>query len=335
MENLLEIKNLRTNFMTSNGIVQAVRGVNISLDRGECVGIVGESGCGKSVTMMSILKLLDDNAVVNADEIKFNGIDLMGRDAKFMRTLLGSGIGMVFQDPLTSLNPLYTIGNQLMEPIKIHTNMKSKDAREKAIELLRLVGIPSPESRLKQYPHELSGGMRQRVMIAIAISCEPDLLVADEPTTALDVTIQAQILDLMADLKNKINTSIILISHDLGIISGMCQRVIVMYGGMIMEEGSIDDIFYRTAHPYTKGLLNSIPKIENGKREKLVPIVGSPPDLLNPPKGCPFAGRCDYAMKICGGYLPGIKDISKSHRSACWMLHPKAAMSKKGVLANG
>jgi len=335
MENLLEIKNLRTNFTTSNGVVQAVRGINISLDKGECLGIVGESGCGKSVTMMSILKLLDDNAVVSADEIKFKGIDLMDKDAKFMRTLLGSGIGMVFQDPLTSLNPLYTIGNQIMEPIKIHTNMSSKDARAKAVELLRLVGIPSPESRLKQYPHELSGGMRQRVMIAIAISCEPDLLVADEPTTALDVTIQAQILDLMVDLKNKINTSIILISHDLGIISGMCERVIVMYGGMVMEEGSIDDIFYKTSHPYTKGLLNSIPKIENGKREKLVPIFGSPPDLLNPPKGCPFSGRCDYAMKICGSHLPGMKEISQSHRSACWMLHPKAATLSKGVLTNG
>ena len=335
MDNLLEVKNLNTSFITDNGIVRAVRGVNLSIGRGESVGVVGESGCGKSVTMLSILKLLDENAVVNSESIIFDDIDLVNKNKSYMRSIQGDKIGMIFQDPLTSLNPLFTIGNQLMEPLKIHKKMTKQQAREKAVNLLDLVGIPSPEKRLKQYPHEFSGGMRQRVMIAMAMSCDPSLLIADEPTTALDVTIQAQILELMLDLKNKFNTSIILITHDLGVISSMSQRVIVMYGGLIVEEGPIDDIFYNTAHPYTKGLLNSIPKLNSLANEKLIPIHGSPPDLLNPPAGCPFTGRCDYAMKICKQHQPALLNVSNDHKSACWLMHSKAVALNKGVMING
>lgn len=334
MNKLLEVNNLKTSFITGNGIVRAVRGVNMSIGYGESVGVVGESGCGKSVTMLSIMRLLDDNAVINADSINFQGVDLVKQDRKYMRNVQGNKIGMVFQDPLTSLNPLFTIGTQLMEPLKIHKKMRKKEAEKKAINLLDLVGIPSPEKRLKQYPHEFSGGMRQRVMIAIAMSCEPNLLIADEPTTALDVTIQAQILDLMKDLKNRYNTSIILITHDLGVISNMCSRVLVMYGGLIVEEGPIEDIFYKTAHPYTKGLLNSIPKVSENKKEKLIPINGSPPDLLNPPLGCPFVGRCDYAMRICKNHLPKFVNITDSHKSACWLLHSKVKVISKGVVSH-
>lgn len=331
MDNLLIVNNLKTNFLTSNGIVKAVRGVNFSIGHGETVGVVGESGCGKSVTMLSIMKLLDENAAITADSIIFEGIDLMKKDSKYMRGVEGNKIGMVFQDPLTSLNPLFTVGNQLMEPLRIHKKLSKNEARERAINLLQLVGIPSAENRLKQYPHEFSGGMRQRVMIAMAMSCNPSLLIADEPTTALDVTIQAQILDLMRDLQEKSTTSIILITHDLGVISSMCSRILVMYGGLIVEEGNIDDIFYNTAHPYTKGLLNSIPKTTGKKREKLIPIHGSPPDLLNPPIGCPFTGRCKYAMKICKDHLPELIQVADGHKSSCWLLHSKATLNKEVI----
>ena len=335
MKNLLEVKNLNTSFITVNGIVRAVRGINVFVGRGESVGVVGESGCGKSVTMLSILRLLDDNALINADSINFDGVDILKKDKSYMRSVQGNKIGMVFQDPLTSLNPLFSIGNQLTEPLRIHKKMTKKEADAKAAKLLNLVGISSPERRLKQYPHEFSGGMRQRIMIAIAMSCDPGLLIADEPTTALDVTIQAQILDLMSELKNKFNTSIILITHDLGVISNMCSRVIVMYGGLVVEEGPIDDIFYRTAHPYTIGLLNSIPKIEGGRKGKLIPIHGSPPDLLNPPKGCPFVDRCDYSMNICKQHQPALINVADDHKSACWLLHSKAIALNKGGVING
>jgi oligopeptide transport system ATP-binding protein len=330
MKNILEVNNLNTNFVNGNGTVKAVRGISMNIARGESVGVVGESGCGKSVTMLSILRLLDDNARINADSISFENVDLLKKDKGYMRGIQGNKIGMVFQDPLTSLNPLFTVGNQLIEPLLIHKKMSKKEAEAKAVNLLNLVGIPSPEKRLKQYPHEFSGGMRQRIMIAIAMSCEPSLLIADEPTTALDVTIQAQILELMLELKNKYSTSIILITHDLGVISSMCSRVIVMYGGLVVEEGPIDDIFYNTAHPYTRGLLNSIPKIEGSKKEKLIPIHGSPPDLLNPPEGCPFVDRCDYAMNICKHHQPSLVNVSDEHKSACWLLHSKASAFCKG-----
>jgi len=325
-ERLLEVNNLHTQFHTDAGVVQAVRGVTFHIDKGESVGIVGESGCGKSVTMLSIMQLLGDNAKIQANSVLFEGDNLLEENSKYMRHLEGDSIGMIFQDPMTSLNPLFSIGNQLIEPLKIHKKMSDIDARAKAINMLELVGIPSPENRLKQYPHEFSGGMRQRVMIAIAMCCDPKLLIADEPTTALDVTIQAQILDLMRDLKEKFSTSVVLISHDLGVIASLCTRVIVMYGGLIMEEGALEDIFYRTAHPYTIGLLKSIPKNDG---ERLVPIDGTPPDLMNPPKGCPFASRCSQAMKICGMCCPSLTQVGESHVSACWLLHKSAPANER------
>ena len=323
-EHLLEVKNLQTNFRTGGGIVQAVRGVDLYVDAGEFLGIIGESGCGKSVTMMSILHLLEDNAAVRAETIKFNGVNLQEQSKKQIRKLLGSQIGMIFQDPMTSLNPLYTIGNQLTEPLRQHLNMSRSEASKRAVEMLQLVGINEPEKRLKQYPHELSGGMRQRAMIAVAMCCNPKLLIADEPTTALDVTIQAQIMELMADMQKRFSTATILITHDLGVIASVCTRVMVMYGGKIMEEGSVDDIFYRPAHPYTEGLLRSVPNDGTGSKEKLIPIPGSPPDLMNPPAGCPFTARCPKAMKICALAPAQLQDVEPDHRAACWLLHPQA-----------
>ncbi len=332
-EHLLEVKNLQTNFATGAGIVQAVRGIDIYVDSGEFLGIVGESGCGKSVTMLSIMRLLADNAAVRADKLEFNGKDLLSENEKAMKKLRGNEIGMIFQDPMTSLNPLYTVGTQLMEPLKLHQKLNKKEAKEKAIEMLRIVGINEPERRLNQYPHEMSGGMRQRVMIAIAMCCDPKILIADEPTTALDVTIQAQIMELMQELKEKFSTSVILITHDLGVIAQVCTRVVVMYGGLIMEEGSLDQIFYETKHPYTKGLLESVPRdteLKDGvyEKEKLKPIPGSPPDLMNPPKGCPFAARCQYAMRICNMAPAELTTVSEGHRAACWLLHPQAAAAR-------
>ena len=323
-EHLLEVKNLQTNFRTGGGIVQAVRGVDLHVDAGEFLGIIGESGCGKSVTMMSILHLLEDNAAVRAETIQFNGVNLQEQSKKQIRKLLGSQIGMIFQDPMTSLNPLYTIGNQLTEPLRQHLNMSRSEASKRAVEMLQLVGINEPEKRLKQYPHELSGGMRQRAMIAVAMCCNPKLLIADEPTTALDVTIQAQIMELMADMQKRFSTATILITHDLGVIASVCTRVMVMYGGKIMEEGSVDDIFYRPAHPYTEGLLRSVPNDGTGSKEKLIPIPGSPPDLMNPPAGCPFTARCPKAMKICALAPAQLQDVGPDHRAACWLLHPQA-----------
>ncbi len=335
-EHLLEVKNLQTNFATGTGIVQAVRGIDLHVDSGEFLGIVGESGCGKSVTMLSIMRLLADNAAVRADKLEFNGKDLLAENEKAMKKLRGNEIGMIFQDPMTSLNPLYTVGTQLMEPLKLHQKLKKKEAKEKAIEMLRIVGINEPEKRINQYPHEMSGGMRQRVMIAIAMCCDPKILIADEPTTALDVTIQAQIMELMQDLKERFSTSVILITHDLGVIAQVCTRVVVMYGGLVMEEGSLDQIFYETKHPYTKGLLESVPRdaeLEDGvyEKQKLKPIPGSPPDLMNPPKGCPFAARCQYAMKICNMAPAELTTVSEGHRAACWLLHPQAAARNKEV----
>ena len=329
-DHLLEVKNLRTNFATGGGIVQAVRGVDLYVDAGEFLGIVGESGCGKSVTMMSIMRLLADNAAVRADKLTFDGKDILSQSKKEMKIIRGNEIGMIFQDPMTSLNPLYTVGNQLMEPLRVHKKMSRAQAKEYAIEMLRTAGINEPEKRLNQYPHEMSGGMRQRAMIAIAMCCNPKILIADEPTTALDVTIQAQIMELMQELKNKFSTSVILITHDLGVIAQVCTRVVVMYGGLIMEEGSLHQIFYEPKHPYTKGLLKSVPRNENlgegtYEKQKLVPIPGSPPDLMNPPKGCPFAARCQNAMRICNIAPADLTTVSDGHRAACWLLHPHAA----------
>ncbi|MBN1039166.1 ABC transporter ATP-binding protein [Clostridium botulinum] len=324
MEKLLEVKDLKTSFQTNVGEVHAVRGVSFYLDKGEALGIVGESGCGKSVTMMSIMRLLADNGKLAGGEIKFDGRDLSDIKESEMESIRGNDIGMIFQDPMTSLNPVYTIGDQLTEPLMKHTGMSRSEAKKEAIKMLKLVGIPSPEKRIKQYPHEFSGGMRQRAMIAMSLICEPKLIIADEPTTALDVTIQAQILDLMKDLKEKLNTSIILITHDLGVVADLCSRINVMYGGIIVETGTTEDIFYRGKHPYTWGLLRSVPNPKENSNEKLKPIEGQPPDLLKPPVGCPFAARCEYAMRVCLQKQPPQFDMGENHKVACWLCHEDA-----------
>lgn len=324
MDKLLDINNLYTSFHTYLGKVKAVQGVSFCLDKGEALGIVGESGSGKSVTMMSIMKLLPDNGEIEVDSIKFLDKNLTKLDNKEMENIRGNEIGMVFQDPMTSLNPVLKIGYQLAEPLIKHKHINKKDANKKVVEMLKLVGIPSAEKRINQYPHEFSGGMRQRAMIAMALICNPKLLIADEPTTALDVTIQAQIIELMKDLKSKINMSIILITHDLGIVADLCSRINVMYGGMIIEKGSTRDIFYNSKHPYTWGLLRSIPNPKAEIKERLKPIEGTPPDLLKPPKGCPFYPRCEYAMKICLEQMPQAFKISEDHFASCWLNHPDA-----------
>lgn len=328
MEKLLEIKNLRTVFQTYAGQVSAINDVTISIGFGEAVGIVGESGSGKSVTMLSVMKLLSENGKVSAGEITFDGKDMSGLSEKAIQRIRGNEIGMIFQDPMTSLNPVFTIGNQLVEAIMKHNRrMPKKQAMDKAIDMLKLVGMPSPEKRFHQYPHEFSGGMRQRVMIAMALSCEPKLLIADEPTTALDVTIQAQIIELMKDLKDKINMSIILITHDLGLVADICDRVIVMYGGTLVEQGLVEDIFYNPQHPYTVGLLNSIPRLNMGK-ERLKPVDGSPPDMINPPVGCPFTARCPHAMEICNLHKPAYEKVTGGHGAACWLLYKQEGGEK-------
>ena len=324
MGKLLDIKGLKTSFHTHIGEVQAVRGTNLYLNRGEAIGIVGESGCGKSVSMMSIMGLLSSNGKVVDGEIIFEGQDIANVSEKVMETIRGNKIGMIFQDPMTSLNPVLTIGDQLTESLIKHKGMKKKEAIEEAIKMLALVGIPSPEKRIKQYPHEFSGGMRQRVMIAMSLICKPDLIIADEPTTALDVTIQAQILDLMKELKDELNTAIILITHDLGVVADLCTRIYVMYGGIVVEEGTDEDIFYRGKHPYTWGLLRSVPNPKRNNKEKLIPIEGQPPDLLKPPAGCPFAERCEYAMKICMEKQPPMFEVNEGHKAACWLCHENA-----------
>lgn len=324
MSKLLEVKNLKTSFKTHIGDVQSVRGVSFHLNKGEALGVVGESGCGKSVTMMTIMRLLGENAKIEAETITFDDKDITKPTEKLMQTIRGNDMSMIFQDPMTSLNPLFTIGDQLTEHLIKHKKISKKEAKEKAIKMLDMVGIPSPEKRLKQYPHEFSGGMRQRVMIAMSLICEPKLIIADEPTTALDVTIQAQILDLMKDLKEKLDTSIILITHDLGVVADLCSRINVMYGGLIVEEGTTEDIFYRGRHPYTWGLLRSVPNPKSELKEKLIPIEGQPPDLLKPPVGCPFTARCDYAMKICKEKQSPLFEIAEGHRAACWLCHKNA-----------
>ena len=331
MSRLLEVKNLTTNFHIGVGCVQAVRNVSFHLDAGESLGIVGESGSGKSVTMMSIMGLLPDYADVTADSIRFNDREMTKMSVGEFRKVRGNEIGMIFQDPMTSLNPLYTVENQIAEPLRIHRGMSKAEARREALELLKRVEIPNPEARLKQYPHELSGGMRQRVMIAAAIACQPKLVIADEPTTALDVTIQAQVLDLLNHLKESSNASIIMITHDLGVIASMCSRILVMYGGIICEQGTVREIFYEPRHPYTWGLLRSIPKMTERKDEKLIPINGTPPDMLCPPKGCPFAPRCPYAMPVCRKYLAPNTVLGETHSCACHLLHPNAPKVERGL----
>ena len=316
---LIDIQDLRVSFFTPGGEVQAVRGVSWFLDEGEALGIVGESGSGKSVSVYAIMRLLQHPGRVTGGSIHFNGTDILSLSEDDMRKIRGNEIAMIFQDPMTSLNPVYTIGNQICEPLKLHRNMKGKRARERAVELLDMVGIPKPERRLKQYPFEFSGGMRQRAMISMALACEPKLLIADEPTTALDVTIQAQILEILKDLKSRRNMSIIMITHDLGIVSDICDKIIIMYGGEIMEYGPIETLYASPCHPYTKGLINSLPKIDEEVGTQLTPIEGSPVDLMHPPAGCPFAARCDQCMKVCLTEKPPYFEMEPDHYSACWL----------------
>ena len=320
---ILEVNNLHTSFFTDAGEVCAVNGISFNLEPGKTLGIVGESGSGKSVTAYSIMQILASTGKITGGEVKYKGEDITKWNKKQMQSFRGSKCSIIFQDPMTSLNPVYTVGNQLTEAIRLHTNKTKKEAKERAIEMLKLVGVNEPESRVKQYPHELSGGMRQRVMIAMALACEPDILIADEPTTALDVTIQAQILELMQDLQKKLGMAIIMVTHDLGVIASMCDEILVMYGGRVCERGSADDIFYRPAHEYTKGLLRSIPKAHE-KGGELQAIPGTPPDLMDPPKGCPFAARCQETMIVCQNYMPDYTDCGKNHKSACWMLDEMA-----------
>ena len=318
-EHLVDIQHERLSFFTPAGEVKALNDVSIHLNDGEVLGIVGESGSGKSVTAYSLMGLTAYPGKLVGGTIDFNGHRINDLSEKEFRKIRGNEVSIIFQNPMTSLNPVYTIGNQIMEVILLHTDKNKEQARARAKELLELVGINEPEKRLKQYPHELSGGMRQRVMIAIALACEPKLLIADEPTTALDVTIQAQILELMMDLKKKLGMAIIMITHDLGVVASMCDRIAVMYAGRIVEYGTTDDIFYNPKHEYTKGLLKSIPRLDAKEHERLVPIEGTPIDLLNPPAGCPFAPRCSNCMKICLREMAPVTTFDDVHYTQCWM----------------
>lgn len=327
MEKLLEVKDLKVSFFTDLGETQAVKGAGFAIGEGDFFGIVGESGSGKSVTTKSILRLGPSNCKIMGGEILFRGEDILKKNEAELREIRGGEIAMIFQDSLSALNPVYTVGNKMVELIRRHTNMNKKEAKARVLELLTAVGITDPEKAMNSYPHELSGGMRQRVMIAIALACEPKLLIADEPTTALDVTIQAQILELMQELRKKLGMSIIMITHDLGVVASMCEKIAVMYAGHIVEYGTTDEIFYQPGHEYTKGLINSIPKLNTEVRERLVPIEGTPVDLLNPPAGCPFAPRCKNCMKICLSKMPPRTDLSDTHYTYCW-LQQKAAFEK-------
>ena len=315
---MLQVEDLSVDFHTPSGVVHAVSHVNFTLHEGEVLGIVGESGSGKSVTVYSVMQILAPAGKIVGGSIKFDSQELVGAGERVMRDIRGNKISIIFQDPMTSLNPTYTIGHQLVEAITLHTGRNRKQARERAREMLELVGVNEPDKRLRQYPFEHSGGMRQRVMIAMALACEPDILIADEPTTALDVTIQAQILELMQDLQRKLGMSIIMITHDLGVVAQLCDEVIVMYAGSICEQGTADEIFYNPKHEYTKGLMRSIPTVGNDG-QRLQPITGTPIDLLNMPKGCPFAPRCDNAMKICLTQRAERMQINQDHAAACWV----------------
>ena len=326
---LLEVRDLHTAFTTPAGTVNAVNGVSFNLERGKVLGIVGESGSGKSVTAYSIMQILEKNGKIVSGSIKVDGQELVGAGEKVMKTVRGNKISIIFQDPMTSLNPTYTIGHQLMEAIMLHTPRNKKQAWDRAVEMLRLVNVNEPEKRMKQYPFEFSGGMRQRVMIAMALACEPDILIADEPTTALDVTIQAQILELMQSLQKELGMAIIMITHDLGVVAQMCDEVIVMYAGSICEQGTADEIFYNPCHEYTKGLMRSIPTVNNDD-EELQPISGTPIDLLNMPAGCPFAPRCDAAMKICLREKCPRMEINGDHAAACWVNVKKEVETQEG-----
>lgn len=321
-EPLLKVSDLKVSFFTPAGEVKAVGGISYTLQQGEVMGIVGESGSGKSVEAYAIMGLLQEPGRITGGRVEFEGKDLLSFTPRQMRAFRGQQAGMIFQNPMTCLNPLYTIGNQVSEALMCHKNISAKEANKRTRDMLEMVGINNVEKRMKQYPHELSGGMRQRVMIAMAMICHPKLLIADEPTTALDVTIQAQILELMKDLQRKTGMSIIFITHNLGVVAEICDHVSVMYAGLIVEQGTVDDIFYAPAHPYTHGLLRSMPRVDAENYERLIPIEGTPVDMLNPPEGCPLAPRCDYCMKLCLRQAPPVTALSDEHRTVCWLHAP-------------
>ena len=326
MAKLLEVKNLRVSYHTYAGEVQSVRGISFELNEGETLAVVGESGCGKTVTAKSLMRLIQapPGEIKEGSEILFNGKDIVKMSEEELRSYRGSEISMIFQDPMTSLNPTMTVGNQISESLIIHKNMNKRQAMNEAIKMLKLVNIPNAEKRVRQYPHEFSGGMRQRVMIAIALACIPKILVADEPTTALDVTIQAQIMDLIKSLQKQLGTAVVLITHDLGVVADVADRIQVMYAGKIIERGTTNEIFYDPKHPYTWALLQSVPRLETGHKDNLYSIKGTPPDLVEPPLGCPFASRCEYAMKICKTEMPEATKITDTHDISCWLQHPNA-----------
>lgn len=331
MEPVLRVKDLKTEFFTYTGVVKAVRGVDFNVYPGEAVGIVGESGCGKTVTGLSIMRLITyPPGKIVSGEVSLDGTDLLKLPEPEMRKIRGAKISMIFQDPMTSLNPALTIGFQLSEMLILHKNITKEETKKKIIELLSMVRIKSPETVFNQYPHQLSGGMRQRAMIALALSCEPKIVIADEPTTSVDVTIQAQILNLLQDLKSRVNSSIILITHNLAVVAGLCSRIIVMYAGLIVEEGDDRQIFNNPKHPYTWGLLRAVPRVDEQEKERLSTIKGLPPDLMSPPKGCPFAMRCSYAMKICFEERPSYFNSEEGHRTMCWLLDKRAPRVKRG-----
>ena len=329
-ERILNIENLHVSFDTYAGEVRAVRGANFHVDASEILAVVGESGCGKSVSAQTIMRLNPEPPCrIKEGEIDLCGINIVSASETEMQKIRGRLVSMIFQDPMTYLNPTMKIGRQLTEAIEIHNKITRKEAKEEALRLMKMVQIPNPEMRINQYPHQFSGGMRQRVMIAMALSCQPKLLIADEPTTALDVTIQAQIIDLLKQINDSEGTAIILITHDLGVVASMADRINVMYAGRVMEAGSADDIFYRAAHPYTQGLLESLPTITTERDKKLIAIPGTPPNLLNPLVGCEFAPRCRYAMKVCQEEQPPHFDLGSGHSASCWLLHPDCPKSAK------
>ncbi len=325
-EKILEVDNLNVSFNTYAGEVKAVRGVSFELGKGETLAFVGESGCGKTVTAKSILRLLKPPFAVIKPESRIvcNGKDVLKMGEKELCEFRGDEVGMIFQDPMTSLNPTMTVGKQIMESLMIHKKLNKNAAREEAINMLKMVNIPSPEKRIDNYPHEMSGGMRQRVMIAIALACNPNVLIADEPTTALDVTIQAQIMDLMMDLKTKMNTAIILVTHDLGVVANFADRIQVMYAGEVVERGTTKEIFNESRHPYTWALLRSVPRLGSESKKELYALGGTPPDLLLPLNHCPFADRCEYCMPICKECKPKETALSDTHKVSCWLMHEKA-----------
>lgn len=325
---LLQVKDLEVSFFTNAGEVKAVRKISYDLKFGEVIGIVGESGSGKSVSSYALMGIIPEPGEVIGGDIVFDGAKILEKTEGDLQKIRGKDVGMIFQDPMTSLNPVFTVGHQIEESLKRHTELNKTQRTERIIELLKLVGINQPEKRVKQYPHELSGGMRQRIMIAMSLACNPKLLIADEPTTALDVTIQAQIIELLKELKEKINMSIIFITHDLGVVADICDKIAVMYAGTVVERGSVEEIFYKPQHPYTKGLLKSIPRVDSDEHERLIPIEGNPVDLIFPPAGCAFAPRCESCMKICLENVPPVYMENEGHESACW-LHVKDLMEKE------